>query len=72
MDLSFLMELSGTQIAYFFVVVFLFGLAVIDLWVGVSNDAVNFIGSAVGARAAKLKHVMMVAAPVTTVRPKSS
>ena len=62
MDLSFLMELSGTQIAYFFVVVFLFGLAVIDLWVGVSNDAVNFIGSAVGARAAKLKHVMMVAA----------
>ncbi|MBE6296103.1 MAG: inorganic phosphate transporter [Bacteroidales bacterium] len=48
--------------AYLFVVVFLFVLAIIDLWVGVSNDAVNFIGSAVGARAAKLKHVMLVAA----------
>ena len=62
MDFSFLMDLSGTQMAYLFVVVFLFVLAIIDLWVGVSNDAVNFIGSAVGARAAKLKHVMMVAA----------
>lgn len=62
MDFSFLMDLSGTQMAYLFVAVFLFVLAIIDLWVGVSNDAVNFIGSAVGARAAKLKHVMMVAA----------
>ena len=62
MDFSFLMDLNGTQVAYLFVVIFLFVLAVIDLWVGVSNDAVNFIGSAVGARAAKLKHVMMVAA----------
>ncbi len=62
MDFSFLMDLSGTQMAYLFVVVFLFVLAIIDLWVGVSNDAVNFIGSAVGARAAKLKHVMLVAA----------
>ena len=48
MDLSFFMELSGVQIAYLLVVVFLFFLAIIDLWVGVSNDAVNFIGSAVG------------------------
>ena len=62
MDLSFFLELSGVQWAYMFVVLFLFVLAVIDLWVGVSNDAVNFIGSAVGARAAKLKHILMVAA----------
>ncbi len=48
--------------AYLFIVVFLFLLALIDLWVGVSNDAVNFIGSAVGCRAAKLKHVLLVAA----------
>ena len=62
MDLSFFMELGGVQIAYLLVVFFLFVLACIDLWVGVSNDAVNFIGSAVGARAAKFKHVMIVAA----------
>jgi phosphate/sulfate permease len=49
-------------LAYLFIVVSLFLLAVIDLWVGVSNDAVNFIGSAVGCRAAKLKHVLLVAA----------
>lgn len=50
------------EYSYLFIVIFLFALAVIDLWVGVSNDAVNFIGSAVGCRAAKLKHVIMVAA----------
>ncbi|MBR3876793.1 MAG: inorganic phosphate transporter [Bacteroidaceae bacterium] len=53
--------MSGVQIAYLLIVVFLFVLAVIDLWVGVSNDAVNFLGSAVGCKAAKLKHVMLVA-----------
>lgn len=62
MDLSFFMSLSGVQVAYMLIVVFLFVLAVIDLWVGVSNDAVNFIGSAVGCKAASLKHVMLVAA----------
>ncbi len=61
MDLSFLFGMSGVQIAYLLIVVFLFVLAVIDLWVGVSNDAVNFLGSAVGCKAAKLKHVMLVA-----------
>lgn len=61
MDFSFLLEMSGVQIAYLLIVVFLFVLAVIDLWVGVSNDAVNFLGSAVGCKAAKLKHVMFVA-----------
>ena len=61
MDFSFLLEMSGMQLSYLLIVVFLFVLAVIDLWVGVSNDAVNFIGSAVGCKAAKLKHVMLVA-----------
>ena len=46
MDLSFFLEMSSVQLAYMLIVVFLFMLAVIDLWVGVSNDAVNFIGSA--------------------------
>lgn len=50
------------EIAYLFIVVFLFTLAIIDLTVGVSNDAVNFLSSAVGSKAAKLKYIMLVAA----------
>ena len=50
------------EIAYLFVVIFLFTLATIDLTVGVSNDAVNFLSSAVGSKAAKLKHILLVAA----------
>lgn len=34
---------------YLGIVLFLFLLAIFDLVVGVSNDAVNFLGSAVGA-----------------------
>lgn len=44
------------------IVVFLFLLAIFDLSVGVSNDAVNFLSSAVGARAASFKTVVAVAA----------
>lgn len=44
------------------IVIFLFMLAVFDLSVGVSNDAVNFLSSAVGARAASFKRIMIVAA----------
>jgi phosphate/sulfate permease/phosphate uptake regulator len=40
----------------------LFLLAISDLVVGVSNDAVNFLNSAVGAKAASLKTIMLVAA----------
>ena len=43
------------------VVIFLFMLAVFDLWVGVSNDAVNFLTSALGPKAAPLKRVLLVA-----------
>ncbi len=50
------------EIAYLLIIVFLFMLAIIDLTVGVSNDAVNFLSSAVGSRAAKLKTVLFVAA----------
>lgn len=49
------------EISYLIIVAFLFVLAIIDLFVGVSNDAVNFLGSAVGSRAAKLKTVLLVA-----------
>lgn len=33
---------------YLFLIIFLFVLAVFDLSVGVSNDAVNFMNSAIG------------------------
>ena len=47
---------------YLGIVVFLFVLATFDLMVGVSNDAVNFLQSAVGAKAAKFKTVLFIAA----------
>ncbi|MDE5901263.1 MAG: inorganic phosphate transporter [Muribaculaceae bacterium] len=42
-------------------VIFLFLLAVFDLSVGVSNDAVNFLNSAIGSKAASFKRVLIVA-----------
>ncbi len=44
------------------IVCFLIVLAVFDLVVGVSNDAVNFINSAVGAKAARFRTIILVAA----------
>ncbi|WP_294604804.1 inorganic phosphate transporter [uncultured Bacteroides sp.] len=46
---------------YLCIVIFLFVLAVFDLMVGVSNDAVNFLQSAVGAKAASFKTVLFIA-----------
>ncbi len=43
-------------------VIFLFVLAISDLWVGVSNDAVNFLNSAIGSRTAKFRTIIIVAA----------
>lgn len=40
---------------------FLFLLAIFDLSVGVSNDAVNFLNSAIGSRAASFKRILAVA-----------
>lgn len=44
------------------IVVFLCVLAVFDLVVGVSNDAVNFLNSAIGARVAKFRTIVAIAA----------
>lgn len=49
------------DILFIGVVVFLFLLAIFDLSVGVSNDAVNFMNSAIGSRAASFKRVLFVA-----------
>ena len=46
---------------YLVIVVFLLMLAVFDLFVGVSNDAVNFLNSAIGAKVAKFRTVLIVA-----------
>ncbi|MCR5077370.1 MAG: inorganic phosphate transporter [Prevotella sp.] len=46
---------------YLLIVGFLLCLAVFDLFVGVSNDAVNFLQSAVGARVAKFRTILIVA-----------
>ena len=44
------------------IVIFLIVLAVFDLVVGVSNDAVNFLNSAIGAKVARYRTVVSVAA----------
>ena len=44
------------------IVIFLIVLAVFDLVVGVSNDAVNFMNSAIGARVARYRTVVTIAA----------
>ena len=46
---------------YLGMVIFLFILAAFDLWVGVSNDAVNFLNSAIGSRAAKFRSLVVIA-----------
>ena len=49
------------DILFLCVVVFLFLLAIFDLSVGVSNDAVNFLNSAIGSKAASFKRILIVA-----------
>lgn len=50
------------ELLFLGIVIFLFLLAVFDLSVGVSNDAVNFLSSAIGSRAASFKQIVIVAA----------
>src|SRR5512147_1389915 len=47
---------------YFILLIILALLAVSDLIVGVSNDAVNFLNSAIGAKVAPIRTVLIVAA----------
>lgn len=49
------------ETVYLLIVVFLLCLAVFDLFVGVSNDAVNFLNSAIGAKVASFRTIMIVA-----------
>lgn len=49
------------EILFLCVVVFLFMLAIFDLTVGVSNDAVNFLNSAIGSKAASFRKILIIA-----------
>ncbi len=46
---------------YFYMIIALAILAVADLVVGVSNDAVNFLNSAIGSKAISFRNIMIVA-----------
>ena len=46
---------------YVFMLAALFFLAIVDLVVGVSNDAVNFLSAAVGSKAASFRTILIVA-----------
>lgn len=50
------------ETVYLGIILFLFVLAIFDLCVGVSNDAVNFLNSAIGAKAARFRTVLLIAA----------
>jgi phosphate/sulfate permease len=45
-----------------FLVIVLFALAITDLIVGVSNDAVNFLNSAIGSKVAPFRSIILIAA----------
>lgn len=47
---------------FLLLVLFLFALAIFDLSVGVSNDAVNFLNSAIGAKVASFRTIIIIAA----------
>lgn len=49
------------EILFLGIIIFLFILAVFDLSVGVSNDAVNFLNSAIGSKAASFKTIIIIA-----------
>ncbi|MDO5106592.1 inorganic phosphate transporter [Capnocytophaga sp.] len=46
---------------YIFMLFVFFVLAIVDLTVGVSNDAVNFLNSAVGSKVATIRTIMIIA-----------
>ncbi|SFG42333.1 inorganic phosphate transporter [Prevotella sp. KH2C16] len=50
------------EIFYVIIICFLGALALFDLWVGVSNDAVNFLNSAIGSKVASFRVVLLIAA----------
>lgn len=63
--ISLQLQIAHTQYMetfYLGIVIFIFALAIFDIMVGVSNDAVNFLNSAVGSKAASFRLIMSIAA----------
>ncbi|GAA4235127.1 inorganic phosphate transporter [Postechiella marina] len=56
-----LLQLNPMDNIYLYMIIALAILAIADLVVGVSNDAVNFLNSAIGSKAISFKTVMIVA-----------
>lgn len=52
---------SPMEDIYILMLVALFALAITDLVVGVSNDAINFLSSAIGSRAFSMRKILIVA-----------
>lgn len=57
--LNYYVEFVDTSLV---IVIVLLLMAIVDLTVGVANDAVNFLNSAIGSKAAKFRTIMIVAA----------
>ena len=57
----FLIIKYAMEQVYFLILIALFALSITDLVVGVSNDAVNFLNSAIGSKAVSLRTIMIVA-----------
>ena len=58
------------EFVYLGIVIFLFALSIFDLSVGVSNDAVNFLSSAIGSKAARFKLILAVDKPLISCKIK--
>lgn len=56
-----LLQLNPMDSIYLYMIIALAILAIADLVVGVSNDAVNFLNSAIGSKAISFKTIMIVA-----------
>ncbi len=57
---------------YIYMLIILAGLAITDLVIGVSNDAVNFLNSAIGSKAISFKSIMIIASVGIAVGAVSS
>src|SRR6056300_687674 len=56
-----LLQLKPMENIYLYMLIAIAILAVVDLVVGVSNDAINFLNSAIGSKAISLRTIMIVA-----------
>ena len=54
-------QISNMDNIYMFMLIAITVLATIDIVVGVSNDAINFLNSAIGSKAISMRTIMIVA-----------